>query len=66
MFFFKKKRYRYAKYYFWQPAEAKKSVHFLPIITIPQVNLNFVCVYSAISHIKNVLVTSIHITPVNS
>ena len=51
---------------FGSQPKPNKSVHFLPIITNPQVNLNFVCVYSTISHIKNVLVTSIHVTPVNS
>ena len=28
------------------------SVHFLPIITIPQVNLNFVCVFNYFTHQK--------------
>ena len=51
---------------FLAASRSQIECHFLPIITIPKVNLNFVCVYSTISHIKNVLVTSIHVTRVNS
>ena len=51
----------YAKYYFWQPAKAKWCpVHFLLNITIRQVNLNYMCVFSY-SHIKNALVTSTYL-----
>ena len=49
-----------------QPKPNRVSTFCRLSLAIPQVNLNFVCVYSTISHIKNVLVTSIHVTPVNS
>ena len=35
------------------------SVHFLPNITIPQVHLTYMCVFSY-SHIKNAIHASIH------
>ena len=56
LLFFVKKIFldtRYAKhYYFWQPAKA----NFLPNITIPQVHLTYICVYSAI-HTSKMLLT---------
>ena len=66
MFFFQKNAKDMPNIIIFGSQPKPNSVHFLPIITIPQVNLYFVCVYSTISHIKNVLVTSIHVTPVNS